>query len=161
MRVLFDYIGFTFDNWLYKKGSKSPIIITDNISVFKPKLTINKDKILNKFFVISIIFSFIILCAITIPMLKTFTDYSNNLSVTSKKRENLHNKEAFNFLLNSGKNRLYSNNVLGAYSEFILAYKVYPNNKEINQLLIETLSILCDKEEKYCNELDALLNCDY
>jgi len=63
-----------------------------------------------------------------------------------------------NFLLNSGKKRLVSNNILGAYSEFNLAYKIKPNNKELNQLMIETLSTLCISEEKYCDRLDVFLN---
>ena len=70
----------------------------------------------------------------------------------------LQDKQAFNFLLNSGKTHLKRNNVVGAYSEFILAYRVNPNNKELNQLLIETLSILCVNDENYCGELDDLMN---
>ena len=65
--------------------------------------------------------------------------------------------EAFEFLLRSGKNRLLSNNILGAYSEFNLAYNIKPKDKELNQLMIETLGILCVNEEKYCSELDDLM----
>lgn len=160
MRILFDYIGFTFNNWLYKKNKKTPFSQVSSTSN-KSKLSIKRNKKLNRFFIVSVIISFIVLATVIAPLMKTFTDYSNNLSVISKERENLHNKEVFNFLLNSGKNHLYNNNVLDAYSEFILAHKVYPNNKEINQLLIKTLSILCDQEETYCNKLDTLLSSNY
>ena len=70
-------------------------------------------------------------------------------------------KEAFDFLIKSGKKRLLSNNILGAYSEFNLAYNIKPKDKELNELLIETLSILCDKKESHCEELDILLNARY
>ena len=67
------------------------------------------------------------------------------------------NKEAFDFLLKSGKKRLKNNEITGAYSEFNLAHNIYPNNKELNQLLIETLSILCENDSKYNMKLDFFL----
>ena len=66
-------------------------------------------------------------------------------------------EKAFNFLIKSGKKRLVSNNIVGAYSEFNLAYQIKPNSEELNQLLIETLSILCTKNTDYCDRLNSHL----
>jgi hypothetical protein len=44
--------------------------------------------------------------------------------------------------------------VIGAYSEFCLAQKIKPNNKQLNQLLVETLSMLCEENKGYCDELN-------
>ena len=65
------------------------------------------------------------------------------------------NKDAFKFLIKSGKNRLIAGNIVGAYSEFSLAHNIKPNDVELNQLLTETLSILCYNDTNYCLKLDV------
>jgi len=155
---MFEYIDLEANNRLYKKGSDSSYIKTKSLSTFKPEPSIKENKKLNRFLITSFIISFFILGFITISLTKSFTNYSNNISTLTKERKVLKDKQAFNFLLNSGKGYLKRNNIINAYSEFILAYKVNPNNKELNQLLIETLNILCIDNNKYCNELDNFLN---
>lgn len=157
---MFDYIDLEANNRVYKKSSNSSCIKTKRLSIFKPKPSKKENKKLDRFLITSFIISSFILGFITISLAKSFTNYSNNISKLTKERKVLMDKQAFNFLLNSGKTYLKRNNVIGAYSEFILAYKVNPNNEELNQLLIETLSILCEKNEKYCSELDELMNTD-
>lgn len=91
-------------------------------------------------------------------LIKTFTTkfiiYTNNQSRVLLENSKQKDIEAFSFLLKSGKRRLLSNNIVGAYSEFNLAYNIRPESEELNQLLIETLSILCSEREKYCDKLD-------
>ncbi|BAO77506.1 hypothetical protein [Winogradskyella sp. PG-2] len=65
--------------------------------------------------------------------------------------------QAFDFLMNSGKKRLRSGNIYDAYSEFKLAVAIKPVNEEVNQLLLETISMLCEENENYCNELENLI----
>lgn len=52
--------------------------------------------------------------------------------------------------MKSGKLRLKSGRISGAYSEFKLAHAIQPNNIEVNKLLFETLEILC---LDYCKDL--------
>jgi len=66
------------------------------------------------------------------------------------------NGAALKFLLSSGKERLLNNNIIGAYSEFKLAYNIEPNNEDLKALLIETLSILCVENNSYCDKLDKI-----
>ena len=60
--------------------------------------------------------------------------------------------------MDSGKYLLESNKMLEAYSEFKLAYNIRPNDKELNQLMIETLIALCDEKLRYCDELDSMIS---
>lgn len=60
--------------------------------------------------------------------------------------------KAFNFLIKSGKKRLNVGAISGAYSEFKLAYAIRPNDKELNQLLLETLEILCLDYSVHCTD---------
>ncbi|WP_341217178.1 hypothetical protein, partial [uncultured Wocania sp.] len=91
---------------------------------------------------------------------KKFVLYSNNYTYIKNERLIFLDNDAFHFLLRSGKNRLLSNKILEAYYEFNLAYSIRPNDKELNRLMIETLSILCVREDKYCDKLDVFLNVD-
>lgn len=103
----------------------------------------------------------IIVIALAVSIIKQFTEefveYSKERTQLIAKNIQIKEIKTFNFLLNSGKKRLLSNNIQGAYSEFKLAYNIQPEHKELNQLLIETLSILCTKDSLYCKELDKLL----
>tara|TARA_R100001369_G_scaffold37054_1_gene62506 strand:+ start:306 stop:500 length:195 start_codon:yes stop_codon:yes gene_type:complete len=47
------------------------------------------------------------------------------------------------------KKRIEAQNYEGAFSEFKLANAINPNNREVNQLLLKALSILCYEENKY------------
>jgi hypothetical protein len=60
--------------------------------------------------------------------------------------------------MTSGINRLKGQNLVGAYSEFKLAYAINPDNQELNELLLETLYSLCESDTTYCSDLDALLS---
>lgn len=67
--------------------------------------------------------------------------------------------KAFSFLIDSGKERLAQGNIQGAYSEFILASNIQSNHQELQQLIIETLSILCTTNLEFCEALDKQLKC--
>jgi hypothetical protein len=58
--------------------------------------------------------------------------------------------------MSSGKKRLLNGNINGAYSEFKLAIAIMPHNGEVNKLLFETISILCQENEGYCKEFKTL-----
>ncbi|EPR70765.1 hypothetical protein ADIWIN_3412 [Winogradskyella psychrotolerans RS-3] len=62
-------------------------------------------------------------------------------------------RDAFNFLIKSGKQRLNKGRISGAYSEFKLAYAIKPKDKELNQLLLDTLGILCLDYDRHCDDL--------
>ncbi|WP_406683945.1 hypothetical protein N1F78_14815 [Seonamhaeicola sp. MEBiC1930] len=92
------------------------------------------------------------------PIITDFMEYSNELAEQKIASRKYKNQTAFNFLMNTGKKRLVDGRINEAYKEFRLAYAIYPENKEVNTLIIETLSILCEREAKYCLELDKFLS---
>lgn len=158
-----DYLGFGKANWINtqrprkafskrKRKSSHDIFPTCN-STYKLKLTFKSSHL-------NIIISLLIIGLLVFG----FYTKTNDMMVHSKrieaqKRESRirSNNEAYIFLMRSGERRLGLNNVVGAYSEFKLAYNIYPENEHLNQLLIETLSILCESENHYCTELDTIL----
>ncbi|XCF05214.1 hypothetical protein ABI125_10815 [Tamlana crocina] len=87
----------------------------------------------------------------------SFNHYSKAHSQEMSDLEAYEDKKAFRFLIASGKERLKMNQIHGAYSEFKLAYKIYPNNKELHDYISETLLVLCETDQKYCLELSAFL----
>lgn len=162
------YMGFGMQRWIYNRSLRKPFSKRGQIPSFSaiPKYS-RTFKIIPhipeskpKYVVIGIV-TFISLLFLTKLYTNKFVLYSNNYTKVNQERLKAIDIEAFNFLLNSGKLHLKRNNISGAYSEFILAYKVNPNNKKLNQLLIETLSILCKKDISYCAELNGFLDNDY
>ncbi len=161
------YMGFGMQRWIYKRHLRKPFSKRESIPTFSPlsnysrefKLqpSVEENEKLNGFLTLAIIFVFIIFLFF---LSSKFVSYTNNQSISISLMNESKDNEAFEFLLKSGKNRLLSNNILGAYSEFNLAHNIRPNDKELNQLMIETLGILCVNEEKYCDKLDVILNID-
>ena len=82
---------------------------------------------------------------------------SANQKVSNRRRIKKQNDRAiFKFLMESGKQRLVSNRYRAALSEFRLALKIYPTNKDARSFLRYTLNLLCQEEKSYCYELTQL-----
>lgn len=162
---MFGYMGFGMQNKLYKKRPRKPFIKRGQLTSFhslpmysrtfmlKPKVKENT-RLIGFLMIVAILFVVSLL-----PVFKNqFEDYSEAHRTKMELNIQNANKEAFTFLMYSGKKRLLTNNIIGAYSEFNLAYKIQPESAELKQLLVETLSILCEKDVTYCNELDDFLD---
>ncbi len=161
------YMGFGMQKWIYSRNLRRQLYMRDRIPSFtslpkysrtftiKPK--IKERPKLKGILIILIVFSVVLIGGVNY---KNFISYSNRQTVLVNDFSKLKDKKAFNFLLNSGKSRIYRNDIIGAYSEFKLAYNIDLVNKELNQLFIEILYILCDQDDKYCNELDTHID-DY
>ncbi|WP_158851137.1 hypothetical protein [Algibacter sp. L1A34] len=157
------YMGLGLQKWIYSRDPQKKMFKKERLKSFTAlpkysrtfilKPSIKENKKLNG--LLTVVFSFLILSVFTF---NHFVDYSNKQSQRIIKITNFKNLEAFNFLVNSGENRLRTNQIKMAYSEFKLAYNINSENKELNQLMIETLSILCSNDNKYCDELDAILD---
>lgn len=159
------YMGFGLQKWIYSRKPRIKLYERERITSFtslpkysrtfklQPSATENK-KYMGLITVIVGI-SFIVIISFAY---RDFIDYSNNHTKQITVNYNNQNKKAFNFLIKSGKNRLKENRVLDAYSEFSLAYNINPNDENLNHLLIETLSVLCNENISYCNELDNMLD---
>ena len=162
------YMGFGMQQWIYSRNPKKKLYERRDLRPFKSlhyysrifKLQPRKpeNNRYGGFLVVLIIFGFIIMASFTYI---NFTGYSNNHNKLIFQNETIENRKAFNFLINSGKKRLQNNNTSGAYSEFRLAKAIYPKNDEVNQLLIETLSILCNTSDDHCQEMDELLSSNF
>ncbi len=158
------YMGFGMQNVVYRQQpkktyeiSRKPAFIPlQNYSrTFKLKPSIKKNQRLRGFLTISIIgisFFFITISALH------FNDYSKIHARQTANRVEQDNRAAFNFLMHSGMDRLRNNDLIEAYSEFKLACKIDPDNEQLKRLVIETASVLCAKEEKYCSDLNYYLS---
>ncbi|WP_242204568.1 hypothetical protein [Aestuariivivens insulae] len=162
------YMGFGMQRWIYSRNPKKKLYERKNLKpftplqhysrVFKLQPSITENKRSHGF--LTILFVVIALIMVFLAF-QNFTNYSNRYNRLVYNKTIIENNAAFNFLMNSGKNRLQGNRVYDAYSEFKLAQVIYPKNKELNQLLIETLSILCETNNNYCVELDDLLSSNF
>lgn len=121
---------------------------------FQLKASVKENKLLSGLIAIGISLFMIFL---SYTYIQEFTNYSNAHNKQVIAYNNYEFERAFNFLMNSGIYRLETNKLTDAYSEFKLAYAIHKNNEQLNQLIIETLIILCDNNEKYCNDLEIFL----
>lgn len=87
-----------------------------------------------------------------------FVDYSRTHHVIRIKNVKERNDTAFTFLLDSGNHYLKNNDYDAAYYEFKLAYKIKKEDKDLRQIMIETLIVLCKEENEYCSDLDDLMS---
>lgn len=85
-------------------------------------------------------------------------EQSNKMYKFKQERIKRNNDIAFRFLMNSGTSRLRRQNFVGAYSEFKLAHAIYPEDKTVNELLLQTLYSLCEEDQTYCSEMDQMLS---
>lgn len=153
------YMGFGMQKWIYSRSprklfEKGRIPSFTSVDTYQRTFKVQPSKSIGKFYIyISILLLGILF---SIVYLKKDEFLIHSYEVQNQKNEILAqiDKNAFNFLIKSGKNRLENSNIFGAYSEFKLAYKINQEHRELNQLLIETLSILCYNDTNYCNELD-------
>ena len=157
------YMGFGMQSWIYRMNPRKPFSTKRRSSFIslpkysrsfqlKPSIKEN-DKLRGIITVLSIAVFSILLGLLYFE----FMDYSNQQNELMFEKTITEDKKAFDFLLKSGKKRLMRNDILGAYSELKLAYNINSKEIELNTLLIEILSILCDKNEIYCGELDKIL----
>lgn len=94
-----------------------------------------------------------IIVSLSIPKWLTHSRKHYQEVITLKETKD---NQAYSFLVRSGENRLKTQNYVGALSEFKLAHNIRPNSEEVNQLLLEVISILCEKDKSYCKEYESL-----
>lgn len=158
------YMGLGLQQWIYsrdpqkkmfqKNGLKSFTALPKYSRTFTLQPSRKENKKLNGFLTVSSVICFLILSYFTYH---TFLNYSTNHVQDLREIRAFKKQEAFNFLVNSGESRLRKNEISGAYAEFKLAHKINPKDEELNQLIIQTLSILCSENNSYCNALDTML----
>lgn len=152
-------MGFGMQKWIYTMRPRKPFSMQRKSSFTKIptyrrtfKLQPSKDE---KGYNFGILFFLILIVVIGLAIPKWLAQTKiNNKEITELRA--VSNTKAFNFLIKSGKQRLNSGSVFGAYSEFKLAYAIKPNDEKLNQLLFETLATLCIDYNRYCNALENL-----
>jgi len=156
------YTGFEKISWTNKQrprksfSRKKRLPDRKSMSTYESFFKLQPSKNRSEFYIGLGLLLVILLTVFLHYNIPTFTNYQNR-SVKMKKLAHRADKNAYHFLMNSGKNRLSSNNLLGAYSEFKLAQAIYPQDDCVNQVLIDTLARLCNNGNAYCDELDNLL----
>ena len=158
------YMGFGMASWIYKqrpnkafskkKGKPSCNTIPTYSRQFKLQPSGQKS---NFYIIMSLLLLGLILSGFYFKG-TALVEHSNVIRTQKHAYEEKANNDAFNFLMLSGMRRLKSQNLEGAYSEFKLAYAIYPEHEQLHQLLTETLSALCKDGNSYCNDLDVLLS---
>ncbi|MCC1484167.1 hypothetical protein [Winogradskyella immobilis] len=152
------YSDITLHKYKAKKRKRKPFSKRRNSPKEKTRL-----RFITNFSSISLdssnIIAFVVIALVVFFMamsysgVKLHSQEMETFRLSSVEREN---KIAFTFLMKSGKERLERFLIKDAYSEFKLAYKLFPEDEELKKYLFETLSILCKKENAYCLELDQL-----
>ena len=150
------YMGLGLQKWIYGMRPRKPFSMQRKGSFtavptysreFKLQYSNNKG---SYNFGIILFFIMVLIIALSIPhwIEDSRLRHKEELAWTLKK-----DNDAFNFLIKSGKMRLNKGEISGAYSEFKLAYAIKPKDKALNQLLFETLGILCVDYNKHCDDL--------
>ncbi|MEM5566291.1 hypothetical protein WNY78_14310 [Psychroserpens sp. AS72] len=157
------YMGLGMASWIYKQGPRKPFSkrkrrpTCNTLSTYERVFKLQPSKKSSNLY---IVFSFLFIGLVAIGLyykIPEFTDYHSIRNTQKRERIEHKNKSVYNFLMNSGINRLKANNLVGAHSEFTLARAIYPNDETVNQLLVETLVGLCDDNNTYCVELYVIL----
>ncbi len=154
------YMGFGMQKWIYSRNPKKPfskgrIPSFTAVDTYEGKFKLQPSKPFGRFFIVFSILLLGLFFSIIYLKKDEFLIHSNKVHNQYNERVAQINKDAFKFLIKSGKNRLIAGNIVGAYSEFSLAHNIKPNDVELNQLLTETLSILCYNDTNYCLKLDV------
>ncbi|WP_347926134.1 hypothetical protein [Pontimicrobium sp. SW4] len=156
------YMGFGMQRWVYSRNPKKPFVkgripsfsTTDS---YDRKFKLQPSKQYDSFYIIISILLISLFFSVIYSKKDAFLIHSNEVNNQKKEIFKYRDKEAFIFLMKSGKHRLESGNIIGAYYEFKLANNIKPNDAYLKQITIETLSILCSRNEKYCKELDVFM----
>ena len=153
------FMGFGMQKWIYTMRPRKPFsmqrkgsftVLPSNSRKFRLQPSENKGSY-NIAIVLLIVFPLLI--GLMIPKWSVYEDKRNMEEIEFRLAKDNY---AFNFLIDSGKKRLSSGKIYGAYSEFTLAHNIKPNHKELNSLLLETLEILCFDYNNHCDELARL-----
>ena len=153
------FMGFGMQKWIYTMRPRKPFsmqrkgsftVIPTYSRKFKLQPSKNKG---NYNFGILLFLIMVIVISFAIPNWLTQARIHHKEVIALRISKD---NKAFDFLMNSGKKRLLKGNINGAYSEFKLAIAIMPFNSEVNQLLFETISLLCQENEDFCKELDEL-----
>ena len=158
------YMGFGMQSWIYKRILRKPFSKKGQVPTFsslplyfrefklKPSIKRNK-KLIS---LLTVLITLLLTTTVVIYGFK-FHKYESTQSELVNEINLKKNEEAFQFLLKSGRNRFYSKNYFGAYSELVLAHKICSEDKDVINLLIETSRALCQSDLKYCEALDNYL----
>lgn len=156
------YMGFGMAAWIYKQRPRKAFSpkrskpSCNTLDTYNRTFKLQPSKEASRLYVY---FSLMLIALVSIAFfykIPEYKIYSENLIAQKVANEQKLNNDAFQFLMQSGTRRLKEGYIVGAYSEFKLAHQLYPNNKETNRLLFETICLLCENENNYCKELDTL-----
>lgn len=157
------YMGFGMLSWVYNMKPRKPFSVERKTSftavpVYKRKFKLQHSKPSTKKVALIALIILLIVTPVSFSMVNQFLKHSKTITTAKQKLDKKEDEIAFDFLLESGINRLYSKDYKGAFSEFKLAYKINPKHLQTQTLIIETLTVLCVNNNDYCSYLDKFLN---
>lgn len=152
------YMGFGMQKWIYNQRPRRPFSKDrkpsgDTIPQNEREFVIRKHKTesshkLNVAFAILLIVIVSILIAYG---LNQTTDYTNEINVKIENTQKQKDEEIFAFLFNSAKQYSINGHWEKAKTDFELALKQKPQDLNANKYYIETLLVLCEKENRNCS----------
>ena len=125
------YMGLGMQKWIYTMRPRKPFSLerrgfTNTIPLYQRKFKIQpSQKSYQAFIGVAIILIFIIVVA---SGMNSFMSYSYKINQEILENRRSFNAYAFEFLIDSGKDRLKQRNYAGALSEFELAMNIFPCN---------------------------------
>ncbi|WP_179354413.1 hypothetical protein [Winogradskyella vidalii] len=153
------YMGFGLQKWIYTMRPRQPFSMQrkgsfTDVPTYSRKFKLQHSKTKGSYnFGIILFFIMVLIVVLSVPhwIADARLRHEQELAWAIKR-----DKEAFDFLLKSGKWRLSNGRISAASSEFKLAQAILPEDKELNVLILETLQILCLEYNQNCNDLDQL-----
>lgn len=158
------YMGFGMASWIYKQRPKKAFSkrkrkpTCNTLPTYNRTFKLQPSKTSGNLYILISLLLIGLLFVAVYTKVPDFMEHSKTIEIQKQKRIEYSNNSAFEFLMSSGWRRLRSNNLAGAYSEFKLAYDIYPDHEGLYEILVETLGALCIDENSYCKALDDLLD---
>jgi hypothetical protein len=157
-------MGFGMANWVFKQRSRKAFAKrstkpTSNTSpLYKRQFKLQPSKKSNR---LHSIFTWMLIVLVSVGLfvkIPEFMAHSRAIAIQNQERIKRLDAEAFSFLMRAGQAQLMRDDLVAAYHEFLLAQKIKPKDEHLNQLILETLSSLCENENQFCGKLDDAMS---
>ena len=138
------YMGFGLQNWIYRQRPRKPFSKKTRPSFYalpnhnrEFKIQPSKDDNMSIPKLVPILLIVFLVFFLT-KGIKDFMDYSKDLNSFATQRNAEKSSKAFKYLVDAGEWRLLHHHYEEALRKFEFAKEIYPDHKELNQLIILT-----------------------
>ncbi|WP_053992457.1 hypothetical protein [Mangrovimonas sp. TPBH4] len=156
------YMGFGIQKWIYSMRPRAPFSKErkpsfTKLDTYSRQFKLQPSKSSGNFYIRMSFLMLIFGGVVVYYMVPEVLNHRNKVDKLYAKRIYEEEQEAFTFLVHSGMERLKRHHYLEAYNEFELAFKINPKDEALNDAMLQTLSVLCRDNKKYCELLECKL----